>query len=139
MSKKKQQIESEIIGAWSKLFDLYPELNCLPVYAWGRYYKYECSGEPFERYLEYGEGFYGTFVYGVSVEDERIQTDLLKRIDEEYDQDRLEAEGIGDYIPNRKDVVYHFGGDNGRGGECILIIRTPEGLVLDTAECDSPE
>lgn len=49
MSKlNKEESEQNLIESWKPIFNLYPDLNIIPVYSWGRYYKYESAGNKFE-------------------------------------------------------------------------------------------
>jgi len=54
------QIESQIIETCKPLFEAYPELSKIPFYAWGRYYKYESAGSPFELTMN-EDGFSGFY------------------------------------------------------------------------------
>ena len=42
-------ILSNVSNEWGYLLDLFPSLEWLPICAWGRYYKYELSGELFSQ------------------------------------------------------------------------------------------
>lgn len=134
---KKENIIKNFITAWKPLFDEYPEINEIPVYAWGRYYKYELSGSPFESYVEEGglSGFY-YMLYNKT----NINWELIEKIDETHNQmgGKIWTGDWGGFSPNRKDMVKHWDFDD-RGGMCVVIFRNENELGLKVVECDSPE
>jgi hypothetical protein len=131
----KSKISEKFIKSWKPVFDAYPELNAVPVYAWGRYYKYELSGEPFETYIE--EDGISKFRNMI---DDNLQWNIIKKIDEEHNKKggNLWQGKWGGYSPLRDDVVKAFGFD-GRGGMCIIIYRKGDDFDLKVTDCDSPE
>lgn len=129
----KEKICKEFIKAWKPVFDAYPELNAIPVYAWGRYYKYELAGDPFEAFPD--ERGLSRFKHMIShpqydsetgeylVNGADLQWDILKKIDDEHNKrgGKLWVGEWGDYSPDRDDVVRAFRFDN-RGGRCLVIM-----------------
>jgi hypothetical protein len=131
----KSEISEEFIKAWKPVFDAYPEVNAIPVYAWGRYYRYELAGEPFESYVdEYGISRFQQMI------DDDMQWDILKKIDKEHNVQggNLWVGKWGDYSPSREDVAKAFNFD-GRGGKCIIIYRKGDAFEVKAVDCDSPE
>jgi hypothetical protein len=45
----------QLINSFKPIFDQFPELISLPIFAWGRFHKYELAGHPFQRSAN--EGF----------------------------------------------------------------------------------
>jgi hypothetical protein len=136
--KKKTNWKDDITEHYLDLFDSYPELNILPVYSWGRYYKYESAGRPFECCA--GERGFIDFMCDINNGEklkDKMDEELLERIDEEKDED------FDGYLPNREEVVKEFGGDDDRGGKCLVIIKnktkTGYHYSLEAVDCDSPE
>lgn len=133
---KKKNICDEFIQAYKPVFDAYPELQSLPVYAWGRYYKYELSGEPFEAFPDER----GLSRFKRMIDDASIQWDIIKKIDNEHNKQggKLWIGEWGDYSPNRDDVAKAFDFD-GRGGNCLVILKKENGFEVNQISCDSPE
>ena len=133
----KEKISKKFIKAWELVFDAYPELNAIPVYAWGRYYKYELAGEPFEAYPD--ERGLSRFKNLVSSQ-VGLQLDILKKIDDEHNKPggKLWVGEWGDYSPNRDDVARAFEFDN-RGGRCLVIMKKDGEFIVEELSCDSPE
>lgn len=132
----KEEICNSLIIAYKPVFDAYPYLNILPVYAWGRYYKYESAGDDFEYFAdEYG---YSKF-YKLNLR-EKIQWDIISKIDEEHNKPggKLWVGEWGDYLPIREEVVKAFNYDE-RGGKCLLIYRDGDNLSVKDVYCNSPE
>jgi len=130
-------IENNFINAWKPLFDEYPDLNALPIYAWGRYYKYELAGEPFESYID-EDGFNGFKHMNIK---DNLDWKLLEDIDKKYNVrgGKIWIGELGDYLPDRRDVVHTYNFDS-RGGKCLVIKRNENGnLEVDCVDCDSPE
>lgn len=111
---------------------MYPELKRLPVYAWGRYYKYECAGSGFETWPEFG-------LSGLqSINLENINWDLIKKIDNEVDEKIGNCE-IGDYFFDRNEIAKAWNWDD-RAGQCLIISKNDDGNFEVICEsCDSPE
>lgn len=135
--QNKQTIAQEFIDAWKSLFDLYPELKSLPVYAWGRYYKYENAGSPFQIYPEFGLCDLKRLDLK-RLEINEIDWELIKKIDSEVG-DKIGNCDIGDYSPNRYDVAKAWNWDD-RAGKCLIIFKNEQNeLELKCVGCDSPE
>lgn len=133
MSKTKNKIEKEIIEAWKSLFELYPELKAVPVYAWGRYYKYECAGSSFEYYPEFGFGNFKQLTLKYE-----IDWNLINKIYLEV-SDKIGNCEIGDYLPNRYEIAKEWDWDD-RAGQCLIISKNDKNeLELQCVSCDSPE
>lgn len=134
--KKKSEWKDEIVEHYLDLFDKYPTLEMLPIYSWGRYYKYECAGSPFECFA--GERSFVDLMCDLNSGEikDKMDEELLEQIDEQ-------EEYLDGYSPNRKEVIDEFGGDDGRGGKCLVIIKnktkTGYHFTLEAVECDSPE
>ena len=135
--KKKTNWKEEIVEHYLELFDRYPTLEVLPIYSWGRYYKYESAGRPFECVA--GERGFIDFMCDINNGEDlkdRMDEELLETIDEENEE-------FDGYYPNREDVVNEFGGDDDRGGMCLVIAKnktkTGYHYSLEVADCDSPE
>lgn len=140
---KKSKIESEFIKAWKPLFELYPELIKVPVYAWGRYYKYECAGSPFctgDDVWNLESMAKDCNEYNSSLFTKKELT-LLEKIDniENIEGGKLFELEIGDFSPSREDIVKAYDFDD-RGGMCLIIVKNSENnFSITTADCDSPE
>ena len=135
--KKKESLADLIIKSCQPIFDAYPNLKALPIYSWGRYYKYELAGTAFECYVD-ESGFSQFHHYDV---DYAFDNDLLEEIDETHNQEggKLWTGDWSIYTPSRKEAINEFGGDDGRGGDCIIIEKTDKGFKVFTVGCDSPE
>lgn len=134
----KSELESELTKAWEPLFKAYPQVKKLPIYAWGRYYKYECAGEPFEYDLGINGGpFYDLTMFKSLTNNNTIQWDLLKEISKKH-QYEIGNCIWGDYMVDRDTMsrLYHF--DN-RGGRLVIIENDNGILKVTTERCDSPE
>jgi hypothetical protein len=139
---KKNEFESGLIDAYKKVFEKYPSLQFLPVYSWGRYYKYECSGDPFESFpfSEYSkEGELCMFFLGIEVPEkfERSAEDH-EEIFEAIDDTEIMCEIAESFWIQRKDAArfYHF---DERAGRALVIVKENEDFTVETWECDSPE
>ena len=134
---KKKDFENELIEAWLPLFERYPELNAIPVYAWGRFYKYECAGDPFEDCVD-EHGFNG-FRHN-DIQDIEFDWTLLKQIDELHNKQGSEIWNgeWGDYLPDREEVrkLYNF---DERFGRCLVIEKKEGNLELNMYICGSRE
>lgn len=130
-----KKLLENFIKAWKPLFDLHPELKAIPVYAWGRYYKYECAGNSFadKPYLDGGD-FMG-FIKGYSI-DYAFQIDLLTQIDKEYEE--VEEFEFGEFFPRRSTVARVFDFDE-RAGKCLVLAKENDTFKLILVDCDSPE
>jgi hypothetical protein len=128
---KKQWI-NDCIESYKPIFDKYTDLNRLPIYAWGRYYKYECAGGSFDS--SYGDGF-------SSLESYDIDCDINWKLIEKIDEDKELWKTFGDefYYPDRDICVEEYGGDDDRGGMCLVIERKDSYLIAECYNCDSPE
>jgi hypothetical protein len=135
-----------LINAWKPIFDKYPKLQKLPVYAWGRYYKYELGGDPFETSavaLSDYKDSHGFCSFYLS--DLKIDYKLLKEIendilgDEEENEEEISYKKITGYYPIKRAAVAKAYGFDDRGGMCLVIERKGNKLVLNAHDCDSPE
>jgi hypothetical protein len=108
----------------------------VPIYAWGRYYKYELAGDAFDM-----DDSNGTFCeYSYMIQSKLIDFKLLKKIDEQIEQDEELQKAMDDCDrPSRSNCVKEYGFDE-RGGRALIIVKTDNGkLKLECVECDSPE
>jgi hypothetical protein len=128
-------LKDEIINSYKFLFEKFPELRVLPIYAWGRYYVYELAGDPFEVYYE------GNFCCFKHMIKKRVDFKILKEID-----DQIEVEKDEDLLfkidsiitPDRDVCVKTFGFDQ-RAGRALIIIKNDDKFEIECIECDSPE
>lgn len=109
-------------------FEKYPNLTSLPIYAWGRYYKYECAGGSFE--TDYIGGF-GDFYNILKNNYKNIDWELLDQIDND-NQDKIDN---ADITRGQAVKIYNY---DDRGGNCLIITKSP-GLSIISIDCDSPE
>jgi len=130
--------KKELIESWKPLFEAYPQLKTIPVYAWGRYYKYESSGRAFENQPD-EDGLSG-FIYNLR-HDPKIQWDLLQEIDNKHNipGGEIWVGKWGGYLPDRPKIVDYFGGDDDGGGQCILIHNNDGEFDIEVIDCDSRE
>ena len=147
---KKLQIENSYIKAYKPLFDLYPDLTKFPVYSWGRHYKYECAGSGFEYSGEYGgwkkiaitctkvNYLNGKTTVENCFNDNEIA--LIEMIDkkENVKGGKLYSGEIGDFLPDRSDVVRAYNFDD-RAGNCLVIKKENDTFTIECVDCDSPE
>lgn len=136
-SNLKEEICNSLIEAYKPVFDAYPELNSIPVYATGRYYKYELVGEDFEVFHD--QGGFNRFYQLLS--GEKIQWDLLSKIDKEHNNKggKLWIGEWGDYLPIKEEVIKAFNIEGGRGGKCLVIFKEGDNFNVKDITCDSPE
>ena len=138
-SKTKNNLKDEIceslIEAYKPVFESYPELNAIPVYAWGRYYRYELAGDPFELFP--AENGFDTFYQIISRE--KIQWDLLSKICEEHNKPggNLWVGKWGGYSPIREEAAIAFNFDH-RGGKCLIIFKEGEEFYVKDIDCQDP-
>ncbi len=133
----KNEICNGLIEAYKPVFDAYPDLNILPVYAWGRYYKYESAGDSFEYFPD--EGGHTKF-YRLNLNDiDDTQWNIISKIDKEHNNPggKLWVGEWGGYLPIREEVVIAFSYDE-RGGKCLLVCRDGQ-LIIKDVYCGSPE
>jgi hypothetical protein len=136
-SVKTKEIEKSFIDAWQPLFDAHPNLKAVPVYAWGRYYKYECAGGAFEVYIDK----YGFSKFRHMRIPSNLDWDLLKELDKLYNipGGKIWVGEYGDYSPDREDIVKAYRFDD-RAGKCLVIEKDENGnLEVICYNCDSPE
>lgn len=128
----KKEIENKILSTYCGIFDRYPDLNYLPIYAWGRLYKYECAGNPFE--VNNIDRTFSEIYYGIThhIDFKDNEYELLEKIDNELFK-HFEA-----FSPKRKDCVRIWDFDE-RGGKCIGLFREDDKLVVKVNTCESPE
>lgn len=126
-TSKRKSWKDELIAAWKPLFDEYPELQAIPVYAWGRYYKYECSGDPFESFVD-ESGLEGLISHEIDYE---FNEELISKIDKKH-------ENWDSYYPDRNTVKKAYDFDE-RGGMCLVIEKINNKLELNAYSCGSPE
>jgi len=131
--RTKNKIIKDIIEAWKPIFELYPKLKRLPVYAWGRYYKYECAGESFEIFPEPIFGDFKSLVL------KHIDWDLIEEIDNSDVIDSIDNCEIGDWNFERREVVHAWNWDE-RAGKCLIVSKDDnDSFELLFEDCDSPE
>lgn len=118
---------NEVLNNFKPIFDKYKELMYFPVFAWGRYYKYELRGEPFEIGPEDFAERCLNITNGPKLDWKLINEILENKI----------IENIS--IPERKDWVYDYN-DEDRGGTIAIIKKSEDNtLELKFYRCDSPE
>ena len=132
----------EIIDSAKPLFKAYPELEVLPFYAWGRYYKYELAGDPFEEHAggEMGITAFQEMLKGHSEYYQQIGWKLLKQIDKKHNIQGGEI-WTGkwlDYSPDRSKAVRKYNFDE-RGGKCLLVIKENNKYKVVDTDCSSSE
>ena len=113
--------EKDVIKIFEGLFETFPSLKFLPIYAWGK----NRLGQQFNRNLlvckfsDIGELLYLT----------ESTKELLLEVDKVQ-------ESYG-YDFDRATVANYYGFD-GRGGMCIVIFKNEEGnLKVEARDCDS--
>jgi hypothetical protein len=126
-----------LIDAWRPLFELYPTLTAIPVFSWGRYYKYELAGEPFSRFVD--ENGFIQFISD-NIKYKGFDEDLLEEIDDAHNvpDGKIWTGEIGDYFVDRDVAVKTYGFDS-RGGNCLVIEKIDGELQVNVYDCDSPE
>lgn len=117
------QPKGDLIERFKPVFDYYPQLELLPIYAWGRYYKYEMAGHAFEQNTKDGFSAFSEL---------DLDYPLLRLIDYEGVFSNFES------VINRADVVNKYDFDH-PGCMCILLKREGDKIILTTQECDTPE
>lgn len=129
--------KEKLIDSWKPIFELYPTLTALPVYAWGRYYKYECSGSAFENFVD--ERGFRQFLK-LNVKFKGFDKELLETIEEEQNSPggKIWTGELCDYSIDRIDAVKSFRFDEA-AGRCLIIEKIENKLVLNAYRCDSPE
>lgn len=127
--------ELKIIDSFKCVFEKFSDLKVLPIYAWGRYYKYELAGDPFDIGSE--DGFCR---FRHMIDDERLNVELLKEIDKQIRQDDELVNKLDSVFENlaREDCVETFNFDK-RGGRALIIIKENELFKIECITCDSPE
>ncbi len=127
---------SEIIEQTKPIFNAYPHLTKLPVFAWGRYYKYECAGEPFEYFVD-DHGF--LYFNRMLKDSQNIQWDLLEEIDKTHNvQGGKLWIGEWDVYIDRERAVKMYDFDD-RGGMSLIVVKDGDNYHVECVDCDSPE
>jgi len=123
--------KEKLLKSVQPIFDKFENLQALPITSWGRYYKYELAGEPFET------DDYQFADYRSMVEGKQFDWDLLSEIDNHKDDFVIcSIEDIE--WPSRKECVNEYDTDT-RGGTLLFVKRKGKELILETMDCDSPE
>ena len=114
--------EIDVIKTFEGLFETFPSLKFLPIYAWGK----NRLGQQFNRNLlvckfsNIGELLYLTD----STKELLLEVDAVQE-SYGYDFDR--------------NVVANYYGFDGRGGMCIVIVKDSNGkLKVEARDCDTP-
>lgn len=130
----KSDITWKFISLWAPIFDKYPTLKVLPIYAWGRFQRYECAGEDYEQ-IPSEDGF-NSFEYLLTNEEDEYEIDweVMADLDRNYHK---EIKHICDLYPKRREIVFCWELDE-PGGNCFLLVRN-EQIDLVMLDCDSPE
>jgi len=143
ISEEKPLIEKMLetaVSEWKFLFDKYPTLKSIPIVAWGRMYKYECAGEPFEQYDTYLPNEM-IFIYSIQkseILEAGFDETLFKQIKEEF-TDSPDVEAIGESIFCSEELADVFDWDD-RGGRCLVLNKDESGKFgFSTISCDSDE
>ncbi len=132
----RNDFNADIIKEAEPIFDAYPQLTKLPVFAWGRYYKYESAGYGFEVYHD-GYGF-SNFINVLNYSKD-IQWDLLQEIDDTHNiQGGKLWIGEWDIYVDREDAVKWYNFDD-RGGMCLIVVKDSDNYRVECVSCDSPE
>lgn len=127
---KELKNKQEIIESWKPVFEVFPNLKAIPIYMWGRCYKYECAGEEFEWDVEYFcDWEYNEINYSLNWE-------LLKQIDEKRKNKDKMFENIG--CLNREECVNVYNFDD-KYGKCLIITKENNVYDIMCVDCDSPE
>lgn len=130
VAKKRKSWKTELLDSAKAIFDKYSALEKLPVYAWGRYYKYECSGDAFDS----DDATYSDLAYYYDI-DCKFNEKLLEEIDEEI----VNGTSIGGInLPSRRTIASAYGFDD-RGGMCLVVEKKDGKLILEAYNCGSPE
>jgi hypothetical protein len=132
----RNDFNAQIIKQVEPIFDAYPQLTKLPVFAWGRYYKYECAGDGFEVY--YDENGFSGFKHILRFKKD-VQWDLLGEIDETHNVKGGKLWiGEWDIYVDREDAVKWYNFDD-RGGMCLIVVKDCDNYCVECVDCDSPE
>jgi len=130
----------KIVETYRFIFDAFPTLKCLPIYGWGRYYKYELSGEPFELDDYSFEDFKSVSHHNWSKLP--LDWDLLAQVSQKLSSNEdpeltLKYEDLGCF--ERREWAFDYGDGEERGGVCAFVVKTGNELSLKLVKCDSPE
>jgi len=134
-----KKFEKLLIDSVKFLFDEYPTLSTLPVFAWGRYFKYELSGESFD--ISYENGFEYLAKLQEYLKKHIFDMDLLRIIDKRLsnfkdNEIQLKFEDIN--VPTRKQCVNAYNFDD-RAGMLLIVVKEDGKFQIRTESCDSPE
>lgn len=134
--KTRDDFNTQIIKSVEPIFDAYPHLIKLPVFAWGRYYKFESAGYGYEIYHD----AYGFPIFAKILKNSKdIQWDLLKEIDDTHNvQGGKLWVGEWDIYIDREDAVKWYNFDD-RGGMCLIVVKDCDNFHVECVECDTPE
>lgn len=128
------ELENYIIETFKVVFEKYPTLTKLPVYSWGRFYKYECSGNAFETCIT-DWGGEGLWSMGRRLQN-RSEFELHKTISK--DVELFSIESIRYFCLDRDEIVELYDFDD-RGGQCLVVVKDGDDFKVVCQESDSPE
>jgi len=131
--------EVKVLEFLTPFFDANPDITILPLFAWGRYYKYECAGESFESANSEWFQSFGSY----EIEHKELKRKHLKIADNAVTAYCGEDdEPWGDFyekifIFKRSWYTSVF---DDRFGMALVVVRQDDGtLVTEFLGCDSPE
>ena len=133
---KKEKYELAVIKSIQHIFDKYENLTQLPYTVWGRYYKYECSGEDFISYIE--EDLLET-EYGIELLEHNKDIIYDENLDLREDFHNL-IHSLDSYCESYANLVKYYDCGDGSGGVCLMVVRDKNNnLNIELIPCDSPE
>jgi hypothetical protein len=143
----KQKNENMVMKTFEGFFEQHPDLMVVPVYVWGRCYKYELSGHKFEsEEIDTFEDFDSYSIQGITEYDlysaDVMLSDYLYQHNEydiyDYGNEARQA-FLNDTITgfDLKDYQEIF---DSKGGMALIIARQADGsLAYEYRKADSPE
>jgi len=129
----------KIINHFKPIFDQFPELISLPIFAWGRFYKYELRGHPFQRSAY--EGFQDFKDLSLKkINGKEYQWKLYQKIDESLSTEEWNDiwDNIDDDDELREKCVKKYKFDE-PGGKCLILHKSNNNITIQTVDCDTWE
>lgn len=128
LSNYMNKLTKDIIDSWKPIFDYYPTLTAIPIYAWGRYDRsyMESSGQKIDDEVDDGmvqfiKSYSPKYNFDIKLLDEiskgKFGDDIINR---EFEK----------YTINRRKIVYEFGRDDIGYVTCLILEKGNSGFKL---------
>lgn len=123
------KLTKKVINSWMPVFEYYPKLKAIPIYAWGRYDKshMESIGKEID---DMGDNGYEYFLNCYSP---KYKFDMKALHELYYGKefgDRIINRELDNYKINRRKIVNELGGDEIGDVTCLILEKNKSGFEL---------